>query len=208
MCEICYSCKHLDGKNTLTCYTYAWHVKNYLKEPNNHTKAYLSPNEKKKTIFCTTMFSPKYSVYKVFGMMHIWCPWKLSNFQDPLPPLSINVQNSSIPLTLDVQFQTNPPSSNDNQSIKRKHNPRMTIMLPGPSFRSAFVFSINSLILPGFPLTSFDLAEASLSAFLWLYTFVCAVAQKYYEMSFIIIHIFSTHFFQSTCFNWTNSKFK
>ena len=48
-------------------------------------------------------------------------------------------------------------------------------MLPGLSFRLAFVFSINSLILPGF--TFFYLAEASLSAFLWLYT-VCAVAQK------------------------------
>ena len=48
-------------------------------------------------------------------------------------------------------------------------------MLSGPSFRSAFVFGINSLILSGFPLTSFDLAEASLSAFSWL-------------------HIFSTHF--------------
>ena len=51
-------------------------------------------------------------------------------------------------------------------------------MIPGPSFRSAFVFRINSLILPGFPLVFFDLAEASLSAFLWLYTLVCAVAQK------------------------------
>ena len=46
----------------------------------------------------------------------------------------------------------------------KKNNPRMTIMLSGPSFRSAFVFGINSLILSGFPLTSFDLAEASLSA--------------------------------------------
>ena len=46
-----------------------------------------------------------------------------------------------------------------------QNNPRMTIMLSGPSFRSAFVFGINSLILSGFPLTSFDLAEASLSAF-------------------------------------------
>ena len=54
----------------------------------------------------------------------------------------------------------------------------MTIMLPGPSFRSTFVFSINSLMLPGFPLASFHLAEALLSAFLWLYTLVCAVAQK------------------------------
>ena len=52
-------------------------------------------------------------------------------------------------------------------------------MLSGPSFRSAFVFSINSLILSGFPLISFHLAEASLSAFSWLYTLVCAVVQNY-----------------------------
>ena len=48
-------------------------------------------------------------------------------------------------------------------------------MLPGPSFRSVFVFSINSLILSGFPWTSIHLAEASLSAFLWLYILVYAV---------------------------------
>ena len=35
-------------------------------------------------------------------------------------------------------------------------------MLSGLSFRSAFVSSINSLILSGFPLTSFHLAEANL----------------------------------------------
>ena len=58
-------------------------------------------------------------------------------------------------------------------------------MLSYPSFRSAFVFSINSLILPGLPLTSFHLAEASLSAFWWLYPLVCAVIQKYHEMSSI-----------------------
>ena len=58
-------------------------------------------------------------------------------------------------------------------------------MLSSLFFRLAFVFSINSLILPGFPLTSFHLAEASLSAFSWLYTLVCAVVQKYHEMSFI-----------------------
>ena len=46
-------------------------------------------------------------------------------------------------------------------------------MLPGPSFRSTFVFSISSLILSGFPLTSFHLAEASLPAFSWFYTLVC-----------------------------------
>ena len=35
-------------------------------------------------------------------------------------------------------------------------------MLSGLSFRSAFIFSINPLILPAFPLTSFHLAEANL----------------------------------------------
>ena len=45
--------------------------------------------------------------------------------------------------------------------------------------------SINSLILSGFPLNSFHLFEASLSAFSWLYTLVCVVVQKYPEMSFI-----------------------
>ena len=58
-------------------------------------------------------------------------------------------------------------------------------MLSCRSFRSAFVFSINSLILSGLPLSSFHLAEASLSAFWWLYTLACAVIQKYHEMSFI-----------------------
>ena len=58
-------------------------------------------------------------------------------------------------------------------------------MLSGPSFRSAFVFSINLLILPGFPCTSFHLTEASLSVISWLYALVCAVVQKYHEMSFI-----------------------
>ena len=58
-------------------------------------------------------------------------------------------------------------------------------MLLGPSFRSTFVFSINSLILSGFLLTSFPLNEASLFAFSWLYALECAVVQKYHEISFI-----------------------
>ena len=62
-------------------------------------------------------------------------------------------------------------------------------ILSGPSFRSSFVFSINSLLLPGFPLTSFNLAEATLSVFLWLYTLVCVVVQKYQQMSFIYNYI-------------------
>ena len=67
-------------------------------------------------------------------------------------------------------------------------------MLSGPSFRSAFIFSINSLILSGFPLTSSLLAEASLSVFSWLHALVCAVAQKYHEMSFIYNY---SHFYYS-----------
>ena len=105
----------------------------------------------------------------------------------------IYVHKSSNPLTLDVQFQTKPPSPNGNQSIQIKHSPRMTLIcyqvLP-----SAFVFSINSLILSSFHLTFLHLAEVSLSAFSWLYTLMCEVAQKYHEMYFTC-----NHFYYSFC---------
>ena len=145
----------------------------------------------------------------LFGMIDMCRPWKLSSFQDLSPPSSIYVHNSSTPLTSDVQFQTN-------SLLQMITNPRMTIiyiiqgwllyMLSGPSFRTAFVFSINSLILYGFLLTFFHLAEAS--AFSWLYTLACAVVQKYHEMSFIIIiYIYGTHF-ESTYFICTTWKRK
>ena len=69
-------------------------------------------------------------------------------------------------------------------------------MLSGRSFRSTFVFSISSLILSGFPLTSFNLTEASPSAFSWFYTLVCVQVSKNIKkcLLFIITHIFSTHF--------------
>ena len=61
-------------------------------------------------------------------------------------------------------------------------------MLSSPSFRSAFLFSIlaciNSLMLPVFLLSSFHLAEASLSAFSGLYT-LYAIVQKYHERFYI-----------------------
>ena len=66
-------------------------------------------------------------------------------------------------------------------------------MLSGPSFRSAFVFSIKPLILSGFPFTSFHLVEASISAFSWLYTLVCAAVSTK-GILFVINHIVSTHF--------------
>ena len=61
--------------------------------------------------------------------IHEHCPI----FKTPPTPLSIYVQNSSTPLTLDVQFQTNLPCPNDNQL--KQTNPGMTIMLSGPFFR-------------------------------------------------------------------------
>ena len=71
-------------------------------------------------------------------------------------------------------------------------------MLSGPSFRSAFVFSLSYLILSGLPLTSFHLAEASRSVFSWVYTLLCAVVQLSKNITkcllFIIFHTFNTHF--------------
>ena len=53
------------------------------------------------------------------GMAHIWRPWKLSNFQDR-HLLSIYVQNSSTPLTLDIQCLTKPPFSRWYRACKQK----------------------------------------------------------------------------------------
>ena len=82
-------------------------------------------------------------------------------------------------------------------------------MLSGPSFRSVFVFSINSLIFSGFSLTSFHLAEASLSAFSWLYTLRCAVVRKSHGVSFIYNYsYFYYSFCKSTYFICTTWKHK
>ena len=58
-------------------------------------------------------------------------------------------------------------------------------MLSGPSFRSAFVLSINLLIFYSFPLTSFNFAEPCYLFFLWLHTVKCAAVQIYHEILFI-----------------------
>ena len=132
-------------------------------------------------------------------MIHIWRPWKISNFREPplLPPLSIYVQTYSTPLTLDVKFQTNPLSSpNDNQSIKRKHNLRMTIIYDHVLPSDWFSFSVST--------------HWSCLAFLWLlfikvkphdllfrdFILFCVQLLKNITkyLLFIIIHIFSTHF--------------
>ena len=65
-----------------------------------------------------------------------------------------------------------------------------------PSFKSIFIFSINSLILSGLPFILFHLAEASLSDFWWIYTLMYAAVQKYYEISLFYNY---SHFYYSFC---------
>ena len=86
-------------------------------------------------------------------MIHIWRHWKLSSFQDTPHALSMYVQNSSTLLTLDVQFQTNPPFLSDNQSVKRKHNPKMTIKCYQVGFR--FQYQLINFIWLSFDFFSF-----------------------------------------------------
>ena len=86
---------------------------------------------------------------------------KIVQFSRAPTPFSSYVQTSSTPLASMSNFKRNPPSPNDNQSIKRKQSKDDYYMLSGLSFRSVFVFSINSLILSGFPLISFYLTDQS-----------------------------------------------
>ena len=53
---------------------------------------------------------------------------KIVQFSRPTTPLPIYVQNYSTPWPWTSNFKWNPlPSPNDNQSVKRKQNPKMTI---------------------------------------------------------------------------------
>ena len=87
---------------------------------------------------------------------------KIVQFSRPSTLLSIYVQNYSTPLTLDVQFQT-PPLPLQMITNQLKENiiqGWLLYMLSGPFFMSAFIYSISSLILSDFSLTSFHLVEA------------------------------------------------
>ena len=93
-------------------------------------------------------------------------PWKLSNFQDPPPPCPTTSKIlPPVPLTLDIQFQANhpsppppplpplppppplPPSPNDNQSIKRKHNPRWLLYVIRSFLQVVFCFQYQLINL-------------------------------------------------------------
>ena len=72
---------------------------------------------------------------------------KIVQLSRPPTPTSIYVQNSSTSLNLGVQFQTNlPPSAPSLQMITNQLKENIIQgWLSSPSFRSDFVFSINSL---------------------------------------------------------------
>ena len=89
-------------------------------------------------------------------------------------------------------FKQPPPSPNDNKSIKRKQSKDDYYMLSDISFRSAFVSSISSLILPNLWLLFIYLKPH----YLLFHVFILLCEQlnitKCFE--FLIVHIFSTHF--------------
>ena len=139
-------------------------------------------------------------------MIHIWRPRKLSYFKDPSLPLSIYFQNPCTPWPWTSNFKRK-------SSLQMITNQLKENIIQGSdlSLRLVFVFNTNSLILSGSPLTSFHLAEASLSVFSWLYTLVCPVVQKYHDMLFIYNYSFFTFLvlvLQSTniCTTWKRKQ--
>ena len=98
--------------------------------------------------------------------------WYLKDYP---PLLSIYVQNSSTPLTLDVQFQPTPPplpaSPNDKQSVKRKHNPRMTMYVIRSLLQVGFCFQYQLINLIWL---SFDLFSFSWSRTMYFFVALCS----------------------------------
>ena len=130
-------------------------------------------------------------------MIHIWRPWKLSNFQDPLPPLSIYIQNSSISLTLDVEFQTNPPPLQMITNQLKDNIIRGWILYVIRSFlQVGFRFQSQLINLVCLSLTSFHSAEKPHYLLFYDFILLCMQLSKNTTkcLLFIIIHIFITHF--------------
>ena len=111
-----------------------------------------------------------------FSRLPLPCP-STSKIPPPCWPWMSNFKRKNPPPSSPLQMITN--------ELKEYIIQGWLLYVIRPSFRSVFVFSINSLILSGFPLTSFHLADTSLSAFSWLYTLAFAVVRKHHEMSLI-----------------------
>ena len=116
---------------------------------------------------------------------------KIVQFSRPPPPPTCPSTYKILPLSwpgrpISSNPRSSPPPPNDNQSMKRKHNPRMTSICYYVLHSGQLLYSVSTIInLVWFALTSFHLTEVSLSAFLCIFVAGCAVVQKYQEMLFI-----------------------
>ena len=136
-----------------------------------------------------------------------WCTYEVHEncpiFKTCLPPLSMYVQDLSNLLSLGVQFQTNAPSPNNNQSIKSKHNQRVTIICYQVLHSGRLSFSLINPVWLSFDFFSSTLIsfyQASLSAFSWVILLYVQLSKNITKcLLFTIIHIFSTDF-ESDCF--------
>ena len=106
---------------------------------------------------------------------HIWRPWKLSNFQDPPTTLSIYVQNSSTPLTLDVQFQTTPPLQMITNQLKENIIQDWLLYVIRSFFQVGFRFQYQliNLVWLSFDFFSFSWS-LTICFFVALYSSVCS----------------------------------
>ena len=130
--------------------------------------------------------------------VHENCP----NFKTPHPLVHL-LPNSFHPLDLGRPILDEPQRHHPLQMITNQLKENIIqgwcdyYMLSGPFFRLAFVFSMNPLLMSGFPLSSFHLVEASL-LYLLLRGFSLLYVQLYENIKkcllFIIIRTFSTHF--------------
>ena len=123
----------------------------------------------------------------------------MSNFQDPLPPLPLYVQNSSTPLMFDVKFQ-----------IPSPHLLMITNQLKENIIQGWLLYVIKSYLQVGLPFQYQNINLAWLShdlfSFRWNLIFFYGFTLLYVQLSknitkcllFITIHIFSTHCFICT----------
>ena len=120
---------------------------------------------------------------------------QIVQFSRPPIPLSSFVQHFATPFTSDVQFQTtSPPIQMISYQLKGNIilGWLLYLILSGLSFRSAFVFSINSLIL------SCLSTDFTIYFFVALHTCVCSYSKI--SRNFFWKIVFLVLILQSTCF--------
>ena len=148
-----------------------------------------SSNNKKDSIFST------FKVYMCDNIRDETHKKSLNIVQFQTPPFSIYIQNSSIPLTLDAQFQMNPP-------LQMITNQLQDNIIKGWLYVIRSFFQVNFRIqyqLVNFVWLSFDLFLFSwnhTTYFFEAFILFCVQLSKNIKkcLLFIIIHISSTHF--------------